>query len=104
MSTVFTFLGNNKIHIREIEIIPSETQYHHFLAGKILTILDNVDIRIALHDHELIISEIMFKGEICKPSKVCKIMEMFHTPIEYLTNARLQIPRVKNMSSEPYIN
>ena len=71
------------------------------MTGKILTVLENGDIRVALHDHDLIVSEILFEGKISKPSKVCKIMQTLQTPIEYLTNARLEIPKVKNMSGDP---
>jgi len=98
---VFTFIGSDKIHIRKMRLSPTHPKYHPFLAGKILAILDNGDARVALHDHDLIVQEVAFKGEICKPSKVCKIMQTLHTPVEHLTRAKVVIPKAKNMCDVP---
>ena len=97
----FTFLNDKKIHIRKFHLEKSKTQYHPFLAGKVLTVFKDGAIRVALQDNNLIIEEVILDGKIIKPSLCCKIMDTLNTPDSFLLDAKLTIPKAKDMIEVP---
>jgi methionyl-tRNA formyltransferase len=97
----FTFIDDKLIRILKARLEPSEITFHPFVKGKVITILSNGNVKVALRDHVLIIEEVIYENKTCKPSEICKTKNTFFTPREYLDRAKLEIPNVKNMCDVP---
>lgn len=97
----FTFIDDKLIRILKARLESSEIAFHPFVKGKIIAVLSNGNVKVALRNHVLIIEEIIYENKTCKPSEICKTKNTFFTPREFLDNAKLNVPKVKDMCDVP---
>jgi len=95
----FTYYRDEKIHILKCRIDGNaEQSFHPFLNGKIVTVLNNKDIRVIAGCRALIISEISVGGVQVRPGDHLSTRYTFHSPTDELLRARLHVPTTLSMN------
>lgn len=94
----FTYINGEKIVIREAEIIESETNYHSYLNGRVISVQPDGTVDIILNGGILKIHSILYAHEVKKPSGVIKHYSILSTPHEILHSAKNTVLRANQMN------
>ena len=95
----YTYFRDKKIHILKCRVdTENDNAFHPFANGKIVTILDNGDVRIVAGCKSLIIEKITVNGESVSPNSVLSIKYSLYSPVDELIHAKNYIPTTLSMN------
>lgn len=95
----YTYYREKKVHILECKIDENKKDFFHpFSNGKIVTILDNKDVRVVVGCRAMIIKKISVDGNQVSPGDFLSIKYTFHSPADELLKAKLHVPTTLSMN------
>jgi len=96
----FSYFRDKKVHILKCVIENDSKRFHPFSNGKIVTIMDNKDVRVIAGGQALIIKEISIDDTVVRPGDILSIKYSFASPAEELANAKAHIPTTLSMNKK----
>ena len=95
----FTFFKDEKIFLLESYVEETNQIFHPYFKGRIVTIKDDMSIRIVTKKHFLVVNKIKYKNFIGMPGNMFKLNShsVFSTPRSLLENARKSFTSSLNM-------
>lgn len=101
----FTCYRNKQIHILDAYIDESVSRtFHPLCNGKIVTILDNKNVRVIAGGRALVLTEITVDGESVKPSEFLSVKYTLNSKSDDLTRARCHVPTTREMNENEKIS
>ncbi len=99
----YTYYKGEKVHILKSYVDKSVAQeFHPFCNGKIVTILDNQDVRIIAGGKALVLTEIRVGDSIMKPAQYLSTKYTLASSILDIEKAKCYVPTTRQMN-EPEI-
>jgi methionyl-tRNA formyltransferase len=101
----YTYYRDKKVHILECSIDRDiKETFHPFSNGKVVTVLDNMDVRVIAGCRALIVKKISVDGTQVRSGEILSTKYTFHSPMDELLKAKLYVPTTLSMnkSEEKY--
>lgn len=96
----YSYYCDKKVHIVKAIIDDSKNEFHPFANGKVVTIMDNQDVRVIAGGKAIIIKEIRVNDENMRPGELLSVKHTFHSPEDQLIKAKLHVPTTLSMNIE----
>lgn len=94
----YTFVNDIRITVDEAFLEPSDTAYHPFINGRIISHLSDGSIRVVVTGGFLRINKVSKDGQSCEPGSFIKETDMLFTPPDVLFKAKTSIIPVTKMN------
>ena len=96
--SAFTYYGDKRINILDSFVDTTVSQeFHPFCNGKIVTVLDNKNVRVIAGGRALILTEIAVDGVTMSPGEYLSVKYSLRSDINDLTRARCHVPTTIEM-------
>ena len=95
----YTYYNGKKMHITDSFIDTSVRQeFHPFCNGKIVTVLDDQNVRVIAGGKALVLTEINVDGKIIKPGKYLSTKYTLGSSEKDIEKARFYVPTTREMN------
>tara|TARA_X000000368_G_scaffold412691_1_gene399512 strand:- start:114 stop:1154 length:1041 start_codon:yes stop_codon:yes gene_type:complete len=94
----FSYYRGKKVHILSSKVEQTSSKFHSFANGKIVTVMDDMSVRVIAGGKSLIIEKISVEEEVITAGNYLNVKYSLHSPIEEKEKARNHIPTTLEMN------
>lgn len=95
----YTYYNGKKIHIIEAHMDTKMRQrFHPFCNGKIVTVLDDLSVRVIAGGRAIILTQMVADGKTIRPGEMLSLKYTLHSPEKELELSKNYVPTTREMN------